>query len=65
MNPLAEIACRLGGVFFAASVPALTAYSLGPVRGAVLQDGGHDLARSAIVWLSKLSYTERTLLNVF
>ncbi|KAH3904867.1 hypothetical protein HBH56_227090 [Parastagonospora nodorum] len=75
VSPLPEIGYRLGVVFLAISIPALT---MAPIGGAVLQasatHGWRDvkifggvmcIAGSSIVLVSRLLYTEKKLLKVF
>ncbi|KAB5570061.1 major facilitator superfamily domain-containing protein [Coniochaeta sp. 2T2.1] len=72
VSPPAEIGYRLGVVFLAVSVPALT---LGPIGGAILQHGGWldvkvfggvmTVAGWAIVLVSRWLYTDMKLLKVF
>lgn len=74
VSPLPEIGYRLGVVFLAISIPALT---MAPVDGAILQasatHGWRDvkifggvmcIAESSIVLLSSLLYTKKKLLKV-
>ncbi|RHZ45707.1 uncharacterized protein CDV56_101661 [Aspergillus thermomutatus] len=74
VSPLPEMGYRLGVVFLAISIPALT---MAPIGGAILQNSAHGwldvkifggvmcLAGSAIVLLSRWLYTEEKLLKVF
>ena len=74
VSPLPEAGYRLGVVFLAISIPALT---LGPIGGAILQHGANGwldvkvfggvmcLAGSAIILVSRLLYTEKKLFKVF
>lgn len=74
VSPLPELGYRLGIVFFAVSIPALT---MGPIGGAILQNSANGwldikifggvmcMAGSAIVLMSRLLYTEKKLLKVF
>lgn len=74
VSPLPEIGYRLGVVFLAISIPALT---MAPIGGAILQNSSHGwldvkifggimcLAGSAIILVSRLLYTEKKLLKVF
>ncbi|KAK3939650.1 major facilitator superfamily domain-containing protein [Diplogelasinospora grovesii] len=74
VSPLPEIGYRLGVVFLAISIPALT---MAPIGGAILQNsvngwldvkifgGVMCLAGSAIILVSRLLYTEKKLLKVF
>jgi MFS transporter, MCT family, aspergillic acid transporter len=74
VSPLPEIGYRLGVVFLAIAIPALT---VAPIGGAILQHsatgwlglklfgGVTSIAGSGIVLLSRLLYTEKKLLKVF
>lgn len=74
VSPLPEIGYRLGVVFLAISIPALT---MAPIGGAILQNstkgwldvkvfgGVMCLAGSVIILISRLLYTEKKLLKVF
>ncbi|KAA8647985.1 uncharacterized protein ATNIH1004_003868 [Aspergillus tanneri] len=74
VSPLPEIGYRLGVVFLAISIPALT---MAPIGGAILQNSANGwldvkifggvmcLAGSAIILVSRLLYTEKKLLKVF
>lgn len=74
VSPPAEIGYRLGVVFLAISIPALT---MAPIGGAILQSSSNGwlnvkifggvtcLAGSAIVLMSRLLYTDKKLLKVF
>lgn len=74
VSPLPEIGYRLGVVFFAFSIAALT---MAPIGGAILQNltngwldvkifgGVMCLAGSAIILTSRLLYTEKKILKVF
>ncbi|RLL93511.1 hypothetical protein CFD26_100012 [Aspergillus turcosus] len=74
LSPLPEMGYRLGVVFLAISIPALT---MAPIGGAILQNSANGwldvkifggvmcLAGSAIVLLSRWLYTEKKLLKVF
>jgi predicted MFS family arabinose efflux permease len=74
VSPPPEMGYRLGVVFLAISIPALT---MAPIGGAILQTSANGwldvkifggimcLAGSAIVMLSRWLYTEKTLLKVF
>lgn len=75
VSPLPEIGYRLGVVFLAISIPALT---MAPIGGAILQASGEHgwrnvkifggvmcLAGSAVVLVSRWLYTEKKLLKVF
>ena len=74
VSPLAEIGYRMGVLFLAVSIPALT---MGSIGGAILQNGSNGwldvkifggtmcLAGSAIILLSRWLYTDKKLLKVF
>jgi MFS family permease len=74
VSPLPEIGYRLGVVFLATSIPALT---MAPIGGAILQNSANGwldvkifggvmcLAGSALILVSRLLYTEKKLLKVF
>ena len=74
VSPIPEIGYRMGIVFLAISLPALT---MGPIGGAILQNSAHGwlnlkifggvmcLAGSAVVLMSRLLYTEKKFLKVF
>ena len=74
VSPLPEVGYRMGIVFLAIAVPALT---MAPMGGAILQNSTHGwldvkifggvmcLAGSAIILGSRLLYTEKKLLKVF
>jgi predicted MFS family arabinose efflux permease len=75
VSPLPEIGYRLGVVFLAISIPALT---MAPIGGAILQassthgwrdvkifGGVMSIAGSGIVLLSRWFYTEKKLLKIF
>lgn len=74
VSPPPEIGYRLGVVFLAVSIPALT---MAPIGGAILQSssggwldikvfsGVMSLAGSVIVLVSRWLYTDKKLLKVF
>jgi predicted MFS family arabinose efflux permease len=74
VSPPPEMGYRLGVVFLAISIPALT---MAPIGGVILQNSANGwldvkifggimcLTGSAIVMLSRWLYTEKTLLKVF
>ena len=74
VSPLPEIGYRLGVLFLAISIPALT---MAPIGGAILQNSANGwlavkvfggvmcLAGSAIVLVSRVLYTEKKLFKVF
>jgi MFS transporter, MCT family, aspergillic acid transporter len=74
VSPLPEIGYRLGVVFLATSIPALT---MAPIGGAIRQNSGNGwldvkifsgvmcLAGSALILVSRLLYIEKKLLKVF
>ncbi|KAH8203961.1 hypothetical protein TruAng_001903 [Truncatella angustata] len=74
VSPLPEIGYRLGIVFLAIAIPALT---MAPIGGAILQNSTNGwldvkifggvmcLVGSAIILLSRLLYTEKRILKVF
>jgi MFS family permease len=74
VSPPSEIGYRLGVVFLAISIPALT---MAPIGGAILQNAANGwldvkvfggvmcLAGSGIILVSRLLYTEKKLLKVF
>jgi hypothetical protein len=74
VSPLPEIGYRIGIMFLAISIPALT---MAPVGGAILQNavggwldvkifgGVMSLAGSAIILFSRMLYTEKRILTVF
>ncbi len=74
VSPPPEIGYRLGVVFLAISIPALT---MAPIGGAILQNSANGwldvkifggvmcVAGSAIILVSRLLYTEKKLLKVF
>lgn len=74
VSPVPEIGYRLGVVFLAIAIPALT---LGPIGGAILQSSANGwlnikifggvmcLAGAAIILVSRLLYTEWKLLKAF
>ncbi|KAI0185487.1 major facilitator superfamily domain-containing protein [Xylaria flabelliformis] len=74
VSPLPEIGYRLGVVFLAVSIPALT---VAPIGGAILQNGSDGwldlkvfggvlcLGGSAIILLSRVLYTDKKLIKKF
>ena len=74
VSPLPEVGYRMGIVFLAIAIPALT---MAPIGGAILQSSTNGwlqvkvfgavmcLAGSAIILGSRLLYTEKKLLKVF
>ena len=74
VSPLPEIGYRMGVVFLANSIPALT---MGVIGGAILQHAANGwlsvklfggvmcLAGSAIIFVSRMLYTEKKFLKVF
>ncbi|KAI0445802.1 major facilitator superfamily domain-containing protein [Xylaria telfairii] len=74
VSPLPEIGYRLGVVFLAVSIPALT---VAPIGGAILQNGANGwldvkvfggvlcLVGSAIILLSRVLYTDKKLMKKF
>ncbi|KAI1184911.1 major facilitator superfamily domain-containing protein [Nemania serpens] len=74
VSPLPEIGYRLGVVFLAVSIPALT---VAPIGGAILQSGGDGwlnvkvfggvlcLGGSAIILISRVFYTDKKLIRKF
>lgn len=74
VSPTNEIGYRMGVLFLAISIPALT---MGSIGGAILQHGANGwldlkifggllcLAGSAIILLSRWFYTDKRLLRVF
>jgi MFS family permease len=74
VSPLPEIGYRMGVMFLAIAIPALT---VAPIGGAILQTAANgwlsvkvfggvmSIAGSGIVLVSRLLYTERKLLKVF
>lgn len=74
VSPLPEMGYRMGVVFLAISIPALT---MGSVGGAILQHGSRGwlgvkvfggvmcVAGSAVILLSRWLYTDKKLLKVF
>ena len=74
VSPLPEVGYRMGVLFLAVSIPALT---MGSIGGAILQHGSNGwldvktfggimcIAGSAIILLSRWFYTDKKLLKVF
>ncbi len=74
VSPLPEIGYRMGVVFLAISIPALT---MAPIGGAILQNSADSwldvkifggvmcLAGSAMILVSRLLYTEKKFFKVF
>ncbi|KAK4093737.1 major facilitator superfamily transporter [Purpureocillium lilacinum] len=74
VSPLPEVGYRLGVVFLAISIPALT---MAPIGGAILQASANGwlnvkifggvmcLAGSAIILVARLLYTDKKLFKVF
>ncbi|TRX89970.1 hypothetical protein FHL15_009071 [Xylaria flabelliformis] len=74
VSPLPEIGYRLGVVFLAVSIPALT---VAPIGGAILQNGSDGwldvkvfggvlcLGGSAIILISRVLYTDKKLIKKF
>ena len=74
VSPLPEVGYRIGVVFLAISIPALT---MAPIGGAIMQNSANGwldvkifggvmcIAGSGIVLISRFLYTEKKLLKVF
>lgn len=74
VSPLPEVGYRIGVVFLAVSIPALT---MAPIGGAILQGSANGwlkvkvfggvmcITGSAFILVSRLLYTEKKLFKVF